>query len=95
MRKIILIIFAVCASILLSCGRNSQDMEELRERIEAMETRQGEIDAALCDPDVLGNSERIRSLMVERSALEKDLSAAYETWEALSSKLEAVKEGRA
>lgn len=39
MRKKILIIFAVCASILLSCGRNSQDMEELRERIEAMEKR--------------------------------------------------------
>ena len=68
-----------------------KELAPLEKRIGEMEARQGEIDAALCAPDVLADSARIQSLMVERSTLEKDLSAAYETWEALSLKLEAVK----
>ena len=77
---------------ILSAAREiKKQLAPLEKRIEEVEARQGEIDAALCDPDVLGNSERVRALMVERSALEKELSAAYKDWEALSLKLEAVR----
>ncbi|MCR5347204.1 MAG: ABC-F family ATP-binding cassette domain-containing protein [Fretibacterium sp.] len=79
----------------LSAAREiKKELGPLEIRIGEMESRQGEIDAALCDPDVLGDSGRVRALMVERSTLEKDLAAAYGTWEVLSSRLEAVKEGR-
>ena len=77
---------------ILSAAREiKKQLAPLEKRIEEVEARQGEIDAALCDPDVLGNSERVQALMVERSALEKELSAAYKDWEALSLKLEAVR----
>lgn len=81
--------------VLSAARKIKKELAPLEKRIEEMEARQGEIDAALCDPDVLSDSGRVRALMVERSALEKELSAAWETWETLSSKLEAVKEGRA
>ena len=53
-----------------------------------MEARKTEIDAALCEPDVLSDSVRVKDLMVERSAAEKELNTAYNRWEELSVRLE-------
>ncbi|MBQ9564122.1 MAG: ABC-F family ATP-binding cassette domain-containing protein [Synergistaceae bacterium] len=71
-----------------------KELAPLEKRIGELEARQSEIDAALCDPVVLGDSVRVKDLMVERSAAEKELAAAYERWEELSTRLEDIKAER-
>ena len=62
----------------------------IEKRIGALEARCSEIDKALCDPEVLGDSARIQELMMERATIEKELSAAYASWEELALQLERV-----
>jgi ATP-binding cassette subfamily F protein 3 len=59
----------------------SADRLKLEARIENSEARRGEIDALLCLPETLSDSALVRSLMVERAQLEKDIAADYAVWE--------------
>ena len=62
----------------------------LEEQIETAEARLGEVDALLCDAEVLADSSRVQDLMIERRQLEEAIAADYEIWEELSSAMEAV-----
>ena len=55
------------------------------------EKRMGEIDASLCDPDVLADSAQVRRLMLERSETEEKLARDYARWEDLSAAMEKIK----
>ncbi len=65
-------------------------LEPLERRIAEQEARQGEIDALLCRPDVLSDSEEVRKLMIERKVLEEKLRDDYAEWEELSEAMEAI-----
>lgn len=65
-----------------------KELTPLEGRIEDMETRRDEIDAALSDAEVLADSGRVRELMVERNTIERGLEGAYKRWEELSLRLE-------
>lgn len=65
-------------------------LEPLEKRIEERESRRAEIDGKLCSPEVLADSSLVQRLMIERKSLDDALAADYETWEALTSALEAI-----
>jgi ATP-binding cassette subfamily F protein 3 len=65
-----------------------KDLTSLEERIEKAESRRGEIDGLLCNPEVLADSGQVRLLMMERGELEQTLRANYERWENLTLRLE-------
>ena len=67
-----------------------KELVPLEENIEKMETRRGEIDVLLCDPDVLSDSARVQLLMRERGELEQALPEKYERWEELNRLIEEV-----
>jgi ATP-binding cassette subfamily F protein 3 len=56
-------------------------------RITSSEERRAEIDASLCNPEVLSNSELVRNLMLERHEIEISLADDYRQWEDLSAAL--------
>lgn len=56
------------------------------------EARINEIDNLLCQPETLADSSKIKSLMIERDNLDKELQNSYSQWEELSIKLENLKE---
>ncbi len=58
--------------------------------IERDEKRREEISKFLCDPGVLGDSEKVRSLMIELKETEKRLEENYPIWEGLAAELESV-----
>ena len=64
---------------------------ELEKNIAISEQRVGEIDSALCSPEVLNNSNRIKELMIERDGIEKLLKSLYADWEEASMELEELK----
>jgi ATP-binding cassette subfamily F protein 3 len=55
------------------------------------EKRRDEIDAILCDPDAKPDSALVRSLMMERSAVEDSLVLDYKKWEEFSAAMENIK----
>ena len=63
--------------------REERELEALPERIEALETEQRELHQALSDPGVYQKGKRISELAARLEALERELEAAYERWEAL------------
>jgi len=64
-----------------------KEIDPVEEEITLLESRKDEIDALLCSEEVLSNSSRISSLMVERNEIEQKLSSLYEIWEELTDKL--------
>ena len=62
--------------------KDKRDLEQLPERIEALEARQQELLSQLGDPDFYRNhdGEAIKTRQEEAAQLEKDLEAAYERW---------------
>ena len=50
-----------------------------------------EISALLCDPEVLGDSNKIQELMIELKDTEKRLEENYPLWEELAAKIESIK----
>ena len=74
----------------LQRGRPDVLLEPLEKRIEERESRRAEIDGKLCSPEVLADSSLVQRLMIERKSLDDALAADYETWEALTSALEAI-----
>ena len=59
--------------------------------ITAAEARKEEINGLLCSPEVLADSQRIQSLMIELKEKEERLKKLYEEWEELSIKIEEIK----
>jgi ATP-binding cassette subfamily F protein 3 len=68
----------------------TDQIEPLEARIAGLESRRGEIDSSLCLPDILADSARVQTLMIERKSVENSLSEAYAAWEALSESLEKI-----
>ena len=64
-----------------------KEISPIEEEITSLETRKEEIDRLLCSEEVLSNSSKISSLMVERNEIEQKLSSLYEKWEELTDKL--------
>ena len=56
-----------------------------------VEARKEEINGLLCSPEVLADSQRIQSLMIELKEREETLKELYEEWEELSIKIEEIK----
>lgn len=56
-----------------------------------VEARKEEINGLLCSPEVLADSQRIQSLMIELKEKEETLKKLYEEWEELSIKIEEIK----
>ena len=62
----------------------------LEKKIADAEARQAEIDALLCDAEILADSTQVQELMIERKKLEESLIQDYGEWEELSEAVEAV-----
>ena len=81
---------------------NNENLQEIRatkkliaqseKNIADSESRINEIDNLLCQPEILADSSKIKSLMIERDNLDKALKNFYSDWEELSIKLESLKE---
>ena len=56
------------------------------------EARMQEIDVELCQPETMKDSQKVRSLMIERADIERSLKELYTYWEEESLKLENLKE---
>jgi ATP-binding cassette subfamily F protein 3 len=68
-------------------------LEETEEEIMEIEERQEELQAQMADPDAYeGEGTRARELSDEYNALKKELSSLYETWEALTEHVMALKD---
>lgn len=74
--------------------RERKEIEErlapLEKAIELDELRKEEISTLLCDPKILDNSEKVRSLMIELGETEKRLEESYPIWEELAAELESI-----
>ncbi len=77
-----------------SKGRASREVRELRRRVEevegkirALEARLAEIGAALGDPALYADGERVRVIAAERKAAEQQIAWLLREWEALSEAL--------
>ena len=68
--------------LIAQCEKNISDSE----------ARINEIDNLLCKPEILADSSKIKSLMIERDNLDKELQNFYSQWEELSLKLENLQE---
>ncbi|MGC8466850.1 MAG: ATP-binding cassette domain-containing protein [Acidithiobacillus sp.] len=66
--------------------RERQDLEQLPAQIEALEARQESIAAALADPDLYREPDRLKSIQEEAKAVAAELDAAYARWALLESK---------
>ena len=72
----------------------SAEVKELRRRVEdverkihGLEARMAEIGAALSDPRIYLNGDRVRAVSTERKAAEEEMAGLMREWEALSTAL--------
>lgn len=63
------------------------DFKKTEAEIEALETRQTEIDTEMASPDICTNVAKLTELSHEKETLEERLSSLYETWELLSEQI--------
>lgn len=64
-------------------------ISQLEKEISEHESRISEIDSTLCQPETLKDSQKVKSLVTERSSLDKELKDLYTNWEELSTEWEA------
>ena len=64
--------------------KRENDLKKCEERIEALETRNEEIDALMASPEVCTDVARLQELNREKEGNEMELAGLYEKWEALS-----------
>jgi len=69
-----------------------QELIETEKRIALLEARQKEDEAALCEPEIYHNPERIKQLNLELKAISAELEDLYYTWNDLSLRLEAMED---
>ena len=65
--------------------RELREIEELPDRIDALETEQQHLSRKMTDPGFYRNHEEVKITTKRLSELEQELSAAYERWEYLES----------
>ena len=65
--------------------RKENEIRKTEERIEALETRIGEIDTLFADEAVATDLEKVTALSREKDELSRELSALYLSWEELTS----------
>jgi ATP-binding cassette subfamily F protein uup len=70
--------------------REQQALQQLPAQIEALEARQERIAAALANPDVYREPDRLKSIQEEAETVAAELDAAYARWAMLESKAEAA-----
>ena len=71
--------------------REQQQLDSLPDRIEALESEKGEIEARFCDPDYFSrDAAAFQGDRQRLQALEDELTEAYASWEALEAKREAL-----
>jgi ATP-binding cassette subfamily F protein 3 len=63
--------------------RQAKRESELMERIEVLEKRQAEVEAAMALPENYSSGEKMKALNAERDAVEADLTAAMAEWETI------------
>jgi ATP-binding cassette subfamily F protein 3 len=68
------------------------DLTKTEERIALLEARQREGEAALCEPDIYRDPERIKSLNQELKTISGELEDLYYAWNDLSLRLEAIED---
>ena len=66
-------------------------LEDLEEKISALEERQGEVEKILADPDIFGDKERSVPLLTEYKDIRKDLEKLLFKWEKDQDRLESAK----
>ncbi len=64
--------------------KRENDLKKCEERIEALETRNEEIDTLMASPEICTDVARLQELNREKEGNEAELSELYEKWEALS-----------
>lgn len=64
--------------------KRENELKKCEERIEALETRQEEIDALMASPEVCTDVARLQELNHEKEGNEAELAELYEKWEELS-----------
>ena len=64
-------------------------LEEVETQIHSLEARLQELEAALADPGVYGDGERVRTLARERRSAEEQVAWLMREWESLSESLAA------
>ncbi len=69
-----------------------QKLKDAEERIAALEAKQREGEAALCEPDIYKDPERIKTLNVALKAAAGELEDLYYKWNDLTLKIEALEE---
>ncbi len=69
-----------------------REISQTEKDISGHESRIGEIDSLLCQPETLKDSQKVQSLMTERANLDRELSELYSQWEELSLKLDDLKQ---
>ena len=68
--------------------RRQSLLKKTEEKIEALETRDAEIDALLSRPEIGTDYEKCRELTVEKDGIQKELGELYESWEELASDMQ-------
>jgi len=66
--------------------KEAKELETLPARIEQLEVEQGLLTARLADPEVYRDAELARGTRSRFTAVERELAAAYERWEALEAR---------
>ena len=66
------------------------DLGPLEARIETLEKRKREIEEALCDSQILADSEKVRSLMIALDETKGEIESRLPLWEELMERLEAI-----
>lgn len=67
--------------------QETKELEELPERIEALEGEQSDINARLADPAIYRDyPDEVKALQLKLEGLEQDLTAALQRWETLESR---------
>jgi len=67
--------------------KETRELEDLPNRIEALETEQADINTSLANPDIYRDSpDHAKALQLRLAALEEELAAMLERWETLESR---------
>ena len=64
-------------------ARRENEIRKVEARIEELEEKSAALDAALSDPDIAGDYERLLPLSRDKEALQKEIETLFERWESL------------
>ena len=66
------------------------ELETVEEAISSREKEKADLIAAMSDPDVSGNADKVREMGVRFQQLNQEIEANYSQWDALSEKIERL-----